>query len=346
VSLAAAGAIALAAATDRAFGEPPSRLHPVAWLGRLVGGLDTRLPDTRLVGVGIAVGVPMGFGLALAGLVLAGAKSMHVAVGFSGHLTATILAAGALFVCTSHRMLLEVATDVIELSESDLDKARWELRALAGRDASELSPAYIRSAAVESAAENLADGLIAPLIGFSLGALIAIGGGLSTVEGLAVAAGVAGWVKGVNTLDSMLGYRHRIAGWAPARLDDAVMWLPARVAAVLLLAAGRLTRKQREGRHSLTPTGEPSVGQTAGIPDSPNAGWPMASIAVLLGCRLEKPGAYALYPDRPLPTSTVAQAGVRVVSRAGWLGIGATGVVVAGIGRVVSRFESYGVVVT
>ena len=86
--------------------------------------------------------------------------------------------------------------------------------------------------------------------------------------------------------------------------------------------------------------------QTAGIPDSPNAGWPMASIAVLLGCRLEKPGAYALYPDRPLPTSTVAQAGVRVVSRAGWLGIGATGVVVAGIGRVVSRFESYGVVVT
>jgi len=346
VSLAAAGAIALAAATDRAFGEPPTRFHPVAWLGRLVGEVDARVPDTRLVGVGIAVSIPTAFGLALAGLVLAGAAGTRTTVGYGEDVTAMVLAAGALFVCTSHRMLLEVATDVIELSESDLDKARWELRALAGRDASELSPAYIRSAAVESAAENLADGLIAPLIGFALGALIAVGGGLSTVEGLVVAAGVAGWVKGVNTLDSMLGYRHRIAGWAPARLDDAVMWLPARVAAVLLLAAGRLTRKQREWRHSLTPTGGPSVGQTAGIPDSPNAGWPMASIAVLLGCRLEKPGAYALYPDRPLPTATVAHAGVRVVSRAGWLGIGAAGVVVAGVGRVVSRFESYGVVVT
>jgi adenosylcobinamide-phosphate synthase len=346
VSLAAASAIALAAATDRAFGEPPTRLHPVAWLGRLVGGLDARLPDTRLVGVGIAVGIPTGFGLALAGLVFAGTKSMHAAVGSGEHLTATILATGALFVCTSHRMLLRVTTDVIALSESDLDSARWELRALAGRDASELSPAHVRSAAVESAAENLADGLIAPLIGFALGALVAVGGGLSTAEGLAVAAGVAGWVKGVNTLDSMLGYRHRIAGWAPARLDDAVMWLPARVAAGLLLAAGRLTRKQREGRHGLTPRGRPSVGQTAGIPDSPNAGWPMASIAALLGCRLEKPGAYALYPDRPLPTVTVARAGVQVVSRAGWLGIGAASVAVAGIGRALPRLEGFEVILT
>ena len=346
MSLAAAGAIALAAATDRAFGEPPTRFHPVAWLGRLVGGLDARFSDSRLVGVGIAVGIPAGFGLALAGLVLAGASSTHTAVGFSGHLTATILAAGALFVCTSHRMLLEVATDVVELSGSDLDKARFELRALAGRDASELSPAHVRSAAVESAAENLADGLVGPLMGFAVGALGASGLGLTTAEGLAVAAGAAGWVKGVNTLDSILGYRHRIAGWAPARLDDAVMWLPARVAALLLLAAGRLTRGPRDGRHSLASAGRPSIGQAAGIPDSPNAGWPMASIAALLDCRLEKPGAYVLYPDRPLPTATVARAGVRVVSRAGWLGIGATGMVVAGIGSVVSRFESYGVVVT
>ena len=346
MSLAAAGSIALAAATDRAFGEPPTRFHPVAWLGRLVGGIDARVPDTRLVGVGIAVGIPTGFGLALAGLVLAGAASTRTAVGSGEGVTAMVLAAGALFVCSSHRMLLEVATDVVALSVSDLEEARRELRALAGRDASDLSPAYVRSAAVESAAENVADGLIAPLMGFTIGALAASGLGHTTVEGLAVAAGVAGWVKGVNTLDSMLGYRHRIAGWAPARLDDAVMWLPARVAALLLLAAGRLTRQQRENRHSPGPTVRPSVGQTAGIPDSPNAGWPMASIAALLGCRLEKPGAYTLYPDRPLPTAAVAHTGVRVVSRAGWLGIGAAGVVVTGIGSVVSRFESYGVVVT
>jgi adenosylcobinamide-phosphate synthase len=346
VSLAAAGAVALAAATDWAFGEPPTRFHPVAWLGRLVGEVDARVPDTRLVGMGIAASIPTAFGLALAGLVLAGAAGTHTAVGYGEGVSATVLAAGALFVCSSHRMLLEVTTDVVALSVSDLEEARRELRALAGRDASDLPPAYVRSAAVESAAENLADGLVAPLMGFTIGALAASGLGHTTVEGLAVAAGVAGWVKGVNTLDSMIGYRHRIAGWAPARLDDAVMWLPARVAALLLLSVGRLTRQQREGRYNLSPTVRPSVGQTARIPDSPNAGWPMASIAALLDCRLEKPGAYTLYPDRPLPTATVARAGVRVVSRAGWLGIGATGMVVAGIGSVVSRFESYGVVVT
>jgi adenosylcobinamide-phosphate synthase len=344
VSLAAAGAIALAAAADRAFGEPPTRFHPVAWLGRLVEWLDASVPDTRLAGVGIAAGTPAGFGLALAGVVLAGAAAARVTVGSGDGVTATVLAAAALFVCSSHRMLLAVTRDVVALSASDVEEARGELRALAGRDASDLSPAHVRSAAVESAAENLADGLVAPLMGFAVGALAASGLGLATVEGLSVAAGVAGWVKAVNTLDSMLGYRHRIAGWAPARLDDAVMWLPARASAVLLLAVGRLTPQQHGRRRGSLRAVWPSVRRAAGVPASPNSGWPMASLGAVLDCRLEKPGAYSLHADRPLPTVEVAQAGVRVVSRAGWLGIGTASVVVAGIGRAVPRLGGSGVV--
>ena len=113
MSLAAAGAIALAAATDRAFGEPPARVHPVAWLGRLVDGLDAGLPDVRLVGVGIAIGIPALFELSFAELVLMGAESTRVAVGSGEHRTAAILAAGALFVCSSHRMLLGAAGVVV-----------------------------------------------------------------------------------------------------------------------------------------------------------------------------------------------------------------------------------------
>ena len=109
MSLAAAGAIALAAATDQAFGEPPARVHPVAWLGRLVDGLDAGLPDVRLVGIGIAIGIPALFELSFAELVLMGAESTRVAVGSGEHRTAAILAAGALFVCSSHRMLLGAA---------------------------------------------------------------------------------------------------------------------------------------------------------------------------------------------------------------------------------------------
>ena len=112
MSLAAAGAIALAAATDRAFGEPPARVHPVAWLGRLVDGLDAGLPDVRLVGIGIAIGIPALFGLSFVELVLMGAESTRVAVGSGEHRTAAILAAGALFVCSSHRMLLAAPAGV------------------------------------------------------------------------------------------------------------------------------------------------------------------------------------------------------------------------------------------
>ena len=335
MTLAAAGAVALAAALDRLLSEPPDRLHPVAWLGRAVGGLDARLPDSRRAGIVLVVTFPTGFAVILA-----------VPVLVLGRLDAPLAAAAAglvLFVCSSHRMLVAVAGDVIDLTDPDvtasgaaesdsgagnpaatrLDAARRELRALAGRDATDLSAARIRSAAVESAAENLADGLIAPLTGFAVGSTVGAAAGLPAAAGLALAAGGAAWVKGVNTLDSMLGYRDRRTGWAPARLDDVVMWVPARISAVLIAVVGggdRPTTPVTTLRRARSATRSPA---------SPNSGWPMASLAAVLGVRLEKPGAYTLLPERSLPTAAEADAGVRVVARAGWLGVGVTGVSLA-----------------
>ncbi len=122
-------------------------------------------------------------------------------------------------------------------------------------------------------------------------------------------------MKGVNTLDSMLGYPGKPHGTASARLDDAVMWLPARVSAVALAVAGR------------SPAALATARRWARLPSSPNSGWPMATTAAVVGSRLAKRGHYDLNPDAPLPSVERARAGVRTVAVAGWLSFCCAGVV-------------------
>jgi adenosylcobinamide-phosphate synthase len=298
-ALALGGALAL----DGVVGEPPNRLHPVAWFGWTV-------PDggSRALGVVVALVWP----LTAAGLV-GGAVAL---AGRVDPLAAGVAAALALFVTTSLRRLLSAAREVTARSTDDPDAARAALRALAGREAAALSPSLVRSAAVESLAENLADGLVAPLAWYAAGVVAATALGAGTVGALAVGCGAAVWVKGVNTLDSMLGYRDRPAGWAPARLDDAVMWVPARASALLLAAVsvrpGALVR---------------SRSWLAGVP-SPNSGWPMGTLAAALDVRLEKPGVYTLNPEGRLPDARAARAALVRVGAAGLLAYALAAVVV------------------
>ncbi|KAB1186641.1 MULTISPECIES: CobD/CbiB family cobalamin biosynthesis protein [Haloferax] len=293
----AAVAVAVAAALDRLVAEPPARVHPVALFGRLVAPFDREWSHPVAVGAVAALTLPV-----LAGSVAAGATwGMSLVSLWAG----VAVAALVLFSTTSLQMLLDVTETVVTATATDVETARSELRALAGRDPSSLSAAEIRSAAVESAAENLADGLVAPLVAFAL---------LAPVS-LPLAAGAAAWVKAVNTLDSMLGYHHKPVGRVPARLDDVVMWLPARVSAVLLaLAAG-------------SPNVVTRVGSLARRPASPNSGWPMATLAVLLGTRLEKRGHYLLDAGADFPDVETATRGVGLVSRAGLVAFALTGVV-------------------
>lgn len=294
----ALAALALAVGLELVWGEPPAKTHPVAWFGRLVGRTDREWARPRAAGLAVALVLP-----ALA----AGAVVGVVALAASLGPFAAVIAAGlALFVSTSLRMLLDVARDVIAESERDLAGAREAVRALAGRDPHELSAGEIRSAAVESAAENLADGLVAPLSAFAL--LVPFS--------LSLAAGGAAWVKAVNTLDSMLGYPEKTHGTASARLDDLVMWLPARASAVLIAAAARNPGALARAR------------EWAGAPPSPNSGRPMATFAAVLDVRLEKPGVYVLNSEGELPTVSEARRGVRVVALAGALAYLLVGVLV------------------
>lgn len=285
---ASAAAIVIALGLDFAVRELPDALHPVAWYGSVLEPLDRAWNRPRLVGSVAAVGFPLLAG-GVAVLVTAAAFRQHPAIG-------TAVAGLVLFSTTSLRMLLEVAGDVVNDSGSDLAAARDRLPSLVGRDPAELSAGEIRSAAVESVAENLADGFLAPLAAFVL-----------LAWSPPLAAGGAAWVKAVNTGDSMFGYRSKPVGWAFARLDDAVMWLPARLTALVIATA------------AAQPGAIPTARQWAAEPTSPNAGWPMATLAVALDVRLEKPGAYVLNPTGGLPSIDDANHGLRICRRAGVL---------------------------
>jgi adenosylcobinamide-phosphate synthase len=309
VGVTAAAAVGVAAGLDALVGEPPTRLHPVAWYGRAVGAVDRSWSRPRLVGVVAATVLPAAAAAVVVAVVLA-ASSI-------GAGAAVAAAALALFLTASCRRLVTAARTVVAATESDPERAREAVPALVGRDPASLSPAQLRSAAVESAAENLADGLVAPLSAFALTtALVSLAlGGAGTLP-LAAGAAAATWVKGVNTLDSMLGYHSKPVGWASARLDDAVMWVPARLGAVLIALA------------ALDPGSLRAAREWADGPPSPNSGWPMAALAAVLDVRLEKPGVYVLNPDRDLPTVAEGQRGVRVVAIAGVLAVLGTGVIV------------------
>jgi adenosylcobinamide-phosphate synthase len=294
----AVAALGTALVADLLVAEFPGRIHPVAMFGRIVNRFDRPWSHPRAVGVAVAFALPLGTA------VLGGALT---ALGGQYHpLLSGAIAALTLFATTSLKMLLSVATDVLSAIETDIERARTAIRGLVGRETTELSAGELRSGVVESIAENLADGLLAPLAAFSLGVQLSLS--------VAVAATV--WVKAVNTLDSMLGYRSKPVGWASARLDDVVMWLPARLGAALIALAGGSPAALARAR---TWRAEPS---------SPNSGWPMATLAAVLDVELRKPDTYTLNPDAELPTTGDARRGIRVVGVAGLLSFLVAGVTV------------------
>jgi adenosylcobinamide-phosphate synthase len=313
-------AVGVAAALDGVVGEPSGRVHPVAWFGRVVASLDREWRRPRLAGTVAAVVLPC-VAAAFVGALVGVVAALWPVAG-------AVAAGLALFATSSLRRLVVVAGEVTAASETDLDRARERLRALVGRDASALSPARVRSAVVESLAENLADGLVAPLGAFAVGGAVGLRAPAvasstlavptgPTVLALALASGGAAWVKAVNTMDSMLGYRSKPVGGAAARIDDAVMWVPARVTALLLAGVCLAPGATLAAREWL-----PAV-------PSPNSGWPMGTLAAALDVRLEKPGVYAV-GSGALPTVADATRARRRVVAAGGLAYLFAGVVVWG----------------
>jgi adenosylcobinamide-phosphate synthase len=170
------------------------------------------------------------------------------------------------------------------LNEDKLDKARFELRALVGRNTSQLDKKQLISATVESVAENSCDSFFAPLLFFAV---------------LGVPGAVA--YRVINTLDSMIGHHgeYEYLGKFAAKLDTVVNFIPARIAAMLIVVSSWLCRT-RPG------TAWKIMRRDSGKTESPNAGWTMSAVAGALDVQLEKVDYYRLGDDHnPLATESI-----------------------------------------
>lgn len=261
---------------DLLFGDPRRLPHPVVGIGRLITGLERLLYERlrpRHLGGLVTVVLTLLATAACAWGILTLVTRLHPVVG-------TMAAGWLAWTCLAVRELhRQSATVVSALHSGDLEGARRALSLIVGRDTSELDEQAMLRACIETVAENSSDGIVAPLFYLGLG---------GPVAGLLF--------KAASTLDSMIGYkneRYREFGWAAARLDDLLNWLPARLTALLLvLAAGPL---------GLDPRGAWRIARRdARRHASPNAGFPEAAAAGALGVQLGGPASYfGRWQDKP-----------------------------------------------
>ncbi|MEP2531102.1 adenosylcobinamide-phosphate synthase CbiB [Shimia sp.] len=249
--------LALAMVLDATLGEPDwiwRRVpHPAVLMGRLIGWAETQLNSgsaRRLNGC-----------LLIAALVLGGWALGNI-ISALGWILELLLVA----ILLAQRSLVDHVRAVGDALRISLGDGRRAVARIVSRDTAHMDASAVTRSAIESAAENMSDGVIAPAFWFLIGGL----------PGLLV-------YKIVNTADSMIGYRTpRFAafGWAAARLDDVLNWAPARLTALLIAAT----------HHGLS--GWNVIRSDAKLHRSPNAGWPEAAMARALDSAIAGPRAY------------------------------------------------------
>lgn len=239
---------------DRILGDPEGWPHPVVAFGKAISYVEKRWNqgnDRALKGTLSAIALVAGvFILCL--VVLNWANRIHPYL-------ETILIGLGVFYCLAGKTLVKEVKAVFEAVDRSTEEGRQQVGRIVGRDTTSLSPQEIRAAALETLAENLSDGVIAPMFWFAL-------------------LGLPGMMayKMVNTLDSMIGYkneRYIDFGRTAARLDDIANYIPARITAWLMLAvSGNLNKMDFVKRFGPAHA-------------SPNSGYPESALAAILDCR-------------------------------------------------------------
>ena len=249
--------LASAMLLDAALGEPNwlwSRLrHPAVLMGDCVGWLERRLNkgDNRRI-KGAAAVVVLTLGAWALGLLLSALGPV-----------VEILCCAILL---AHRSLVGHVQDVADALRLSVSDARHMVARIVSRDTQDMTGPQVARSAIESASENLSDGVVAPAFWF-------------------LVAGLPGLLmyKVINTADSMVGYRNERFlhyGWASARFDDLLNLIPARLTGVLIVVLSGQWSKGRE------------IIEDAQRHISPNAGWPEAAMARALGVALAGPRSY------------------------------------------------------
>ena len=246
---------------DRLFGDPERLPHPVVLFGKMIAKGERMLNLGKwrvLKGALLAV--------MLISVVVFATWTMIVVADKVNIYLGIAMRAILVFYCLAGTTLIREVRQVFYAIDSSLDEGRQQAARKVGRDTSELTDEEVRKAALETLAENLNDGVIAPLFWFAIGGVPAMMG-----------------YKMVNTLDSMIAYhspRYLKFGKAAARIDDIANYIPARLTALLMLIAAR--------RLNLVSF----VMKYGPCHASPNSGWPEAALAGILGCRFGGPHKY------------------------------------------------------
>ena len=264
--------LCLALLIDIVLGEPPLRLHPTVWMGRVIEvgyriGSKLRPSTQKAYGVVLAIGV--------ISLFAGGSYVLLELLNSIPNEPVRIIITAILLKSTfSVRIMREYASDLVTaIRQSDYTEARSILRHIVRRDPASLSDAQVISAGIETVAEGMGDGIASPLFYY---ALFGVPGAFA--------------YRAINTLDSMVGYKDpefMNIGWFSARLDSIANWLPARLASILMLLSGKLLGESGSRCWRI-------LLRDRNRTESWNAGWLMSAMAGLLGVKLEKPGFYAL----------------------------------------------------
>ncbi len=247
----------LALLLDAVFGEPKwlwSRIpHPAVVMGRAVGWMDIQL-NTGEKRSGILTLIALCAVAGIIGVLVSNLPDYGI--------IQTLLAA----ILLAQKSLSQHVTAVANALRLSTGDGRLAVAQIVGRDTRDMDDSAIARGAIESAAENLSDGVIAPVFWFLLFGL----------PGLLI-------YKITNTADSMIGYmtpRHREFGWAAAKFDDLINWIPARITAFLIALT-----------HGVLPKTN-LILRDAPLHRSPNAGWPESAMAVALNIALAGPRSY------------------------------------------------------
>jgi len=246
---------------DCLLGDPLWLPHPIRLFGNSISFFTERLnrnKNRKLKGVAMAAGL-IGFTFISIWMVFQGVKNYeYLYIG---------LASLGVFSGLANRSLIHESYKVISaLEKNGLEAGREQLSYIVGRETRTLNEQQIKTAVLETLAENLSDGVIAPLFFYALGGVPAM---------LAY--------KMANTLDSMIGYKsekYREFGWFAARFDDVINFIPARITALLMVVL------------SLSWRGLVYIFRYGHKHSSPNAGYPEAALAGILNCRFGGPNFY------------------------------------------------------
>ncbi len=247
---------------DKGLGDPVRLPHPVVWFGRMIAFGERRFnrgSHRRRNGALVAITLIL-FVFLLAHLLI------DIADWVGGKYCVITLTAIGVFYCLAGTTLSREVRMVFQAVDRSLDEGRKQVSRIVGRDTSGLSAQEVRTAALETLAENLSDGVVAPLFWYAV-----LG-----VEGMLA-------YKMVNTLDSMIGYRNeryaQFGCWA-ARIDDVANFIPARLTALLMIIVS--------GKWHLLGF----VHRYGKAHASPNSGYPESALAGILDCRFGGPHTY------------------------------------------------------